>query len=362
MGPVRYSAGHIQQYRTDWIMVWVLVSLFASHSSWAAGTLAGTSITNTAIVSYSLGATPQPDISASSAAILVDEKIDLTVTGGVITNVPSASTAQVTAFTVTNTANSPLDFSLTVVDAVAGDNFNPVPLTCNAFEDNPSLGTVGVYDANDTGTFINELPVDSSRNVFVVCDIPIAALGDTALVGLGATARGDFNLSGYVASPAGLGSVIAPGGANTPNVDILFGDGAGTDDTTITGDPDGLMDATYSARNSYVIGGAAVSLSKTASVVDPSGGSVVMPGAVITYQITVNVSGSGTADNLVIDDPLPANTTYVANSIILDGSAQTDANDPPTDNSQFSANTVTVSLGNVAAPANHVITFRATIN
>jgi hypothetical protein len=49
----------------------------------------------------------------------------------------------------------------------------------------------------------------------------------------------------------------------------------------------------------------------------------------------------------------------------VDGATQTDAVDPPTDNTDFgitSANTVTVNLGNVASPATHVITFRATIN
>lgn len=108
-----------------------------------------------------------------------------------------------------------------------------------------------------------------------------------------------------------------------------------------------------------------MTVTKTASVADPSGGPVVMPGAVITYQIVVTVSGSGTANALVIDDLLSANTSFVAGSISLDGAPQTDANDPPTDNTDFgitAATTVTVSLGNVAAPATHVITFRATIN
>ena len=74
------------------------------------------------------------------------------------------------------------------------------------------------------------------------------------------------------------------------------------------------------------------------------------PNAVLTYQIAVNVTGSGTATNLVITDPLPANTTYLANSIAVNGASQTDAVDPPTDNTDFgitNANTVTVSLGNV---------------
>jgi hypothetical protein len=48
--------------------------------------------------------------------------------------------------------------------------------------------------------------------------------------------------------------------------------------------------------------------------------------------------------------------------MVLDGLSQTDAADA--DPAQFMAatQTVSVSLGNVASPANVVITFRATIN
>jgi uncharacterized repeat protein (TIGR01451 family) len=273
--------------------------------------------------------------------------------------VASVSSAQATAFTVTNNSNSPLDFSLSAVDVIGGDSFDPIAASCNAYEDNQTLGTLGAFDTNDTATFVNELPADTSRTIFVVCDIPAAALGDTALVGLIATARGDFTgiNNAYAATP-GLGSIILPsGGADTANVDIVFADIAGTDDAG--------LDAKHSARNTYVIGGAAVSVTKSvASIVDPNGTTVLMPGAVITYQITVDVTGSGSVTNLVIDDPLPANTTYVANSISMDGIVKTDTNaDADLVDFNFTApNTITVSLGNVVAPASHVITFNATIN
>lgn len=358
---MRYSASLVPQNRTGWIRVWVLASLLVPHISWAAGTIAGTSINNTATLSYSLGATPQPDIPVTSTAFVVDEKINLTVSGGITTNVASGSTAQATTFTVTNNANSPLDFSLSVVDAISGDDFNPVAASCAPFVEE---GTTPGYDVLDTATFINELAVDATVTVYAVCDIPASATNSqTALVGMVATAHGDFTgvNNSYVATPstAVIGPGISPSlGVNSPNVDIVFADATGTDDGPGS-------DAAHSARNTYQIGGPAVTVTKTASVADPSGGSVVMPGAVITYQIVVTVSGSGTANALVIDDLLSANTSFVAGSISLDGAPQTDANDPPTDNTDFgitAATTVTVSLGNVAAPATHVITFRATIN
>ncbi len=349
---MKYSGCHIPRNRTGWIKVWFLMSLFVSQISWAIGTLSGTSISNTATVSYLLGAVPQPDLSATSAAVLVDEKINLTVTGGVTTNVAAGSTIQATPFTVTNNANSALDFALTVTDVIGGDQFDPLPLSCSAFVEN---GTTPNYQAGqDTATFIDELAANASATVYAVCDIPGSlALGDTGFVGLTAIAQGNFNAAGYVPSTGVLGGLLAEAAANTASVDIALADIGGTEDLA--------RDAKHSAHNTYLIGGAAVSVAKTVtSILDPNGTSVLMPGAVITYQITVDVTGSGSVTNLTINDPLPANTSYVSNSISLDGVPKTDAIDA--DNVQFSANTVTVSLGNVAAPANHVITFRATIN
>jgi uncharacterized repeat protein (TIGR01451 family) len=120
----------------------------------------------------------------------------------------------------------------------------------------------------------------------------------------------------------------------------------------------GTSSAQASATGSYITNGLGLAVTKTvASIADPAGTAVPMPGAVLTYRIVATLSGAGTAANLVISDPLPAEVSYVAGSIKVDGIAKTDA-----DNAQFSPNTVSVSLGDVAAPANVVITFRASIN
>jgi len=327
-----------------WQTTWVWLLLIIPQISWAAGTPVGTAITNTATLSYSLGVSPQPDISATSTAIVVDEKVNLTVTGGVVTTVAAGSTAQATAFTVTNNSNGTLDFALSVTDALGSDQFDPVALSCGAFVE--SGATPNYQAAQDTATFVDELAANATATVYVVCDIPVAlALGDTGLVGLTATAQGNFNAAGYVPSTGVLGGVLAEAAANTANVDIAFADISGTEDMA--------RDAKHSAHNTYLIGGATVSVAKTiVSVVDPQGGTVVMPGSVVTYQIAVAISGSGTVTSLVINDPLPAETTFVSGSLYLDSVLQTDA----------IANTLNVSLGDVAAPANHVITFRATIN
>jgi uncharacterized repeat protein (TIGR01451 family) len=128
----------------------------------------------------------------------------------------------------------------------------------------------------------------------------------------------------------------------------------------------GTTSADGNATGTYEVSFAAVALVKSiAQIVDPYGGDRPYPGAVVTYRITVDITGSGTAEAVVITDTIPADMTYVTGSMQLDGIAQTDANDAPADTSNFgitTANTVTVNLGDTVAPAIRIIEFNTTIN
>ena len=81
---------------------------------------------------------------------------------------------------------------------------------------------------------------------------------------------------------------------------------------------------------------------------------------VFTVQGLIDVSGTGTAENLLITDNIPTNTRYTPSSITLDSSTLTDA--PGDDPGSFSGNLVSVDLGNTSGPANFVITLDVTIN
>ncbi|MEJ2041507.1 MAG: hypothetical protein P8X55_21650, partial [Desulfosarcinaceae bacterium] len=120
------------------------------------------------------------------------------------------------------------------------------------------------------------------------------------------------------------------------------------------------------ATGTYEVASVDVSLTKSIeNIADTSGGHQPYPHAVVTYRIRVEVSGNGTAGNLVISDPVPADMTFVPGSIVLDGIPQTDADDAPVDTSDFNitaAGAVTVNLGDSVAPATHIIDFEATIN
>jgi uncharacterized repeat protein (TIGR01451 family) len=357
------------------LSAWTCFLLIVPQVSWAAGTPSGTTISNSATLTYAIGAGPVTTLTSNTVSFLVDEKINLSVLGGATTTVVPGSTAQATAFTVTNLSNSPLDFNLAVTSVIAGDNFDPT--ACGAFVENGV--TPGYQAAQDTATYIDELAANANVTVYAVCDIPASVVTtNTALVGLTATARGNFTGANgtYVATVGSLGAALTQTvAADTPgSVDIVFADGAGTED--------GARDAAQSAHNTYSVTVPVVmSLTKTVtSVVDPNGTGVLMPNAVMTYQIVADLTGSA-ATNLVITDPLPPETTYVTGSITVacnsgtytgggacsgipipkPATSKTDTN-ADGDFADFTANTVTVTLGNVAAPANIVITFKATIN
>ena len=75
----------------------------AAQQAYAQGTLAGTSIDNTATVNYSVGAVAQPSVSSNTSSFLVDRRVNLTVleTGNADTVVSPGKNAQVLTFTVT---------------------------------------------------------------------------------------------------------------------------------------------------------------------------------------------------------------------------------------------------------------------
>ncbi len=288
-------------------------SLLICGTAHAAGTDAGTSIANTASVSYSVGGST---VSASSntATFVVDKKVNLTVTGGVVTQTALGTTDQVTAFQVTNLTNAVQDFRLTIdqqslsVPIIGIDNFDVTNM--RVFVDSNGNGT---YEAGvDIATYIDELPSDTSVTVFIVSNIPNTPGADVAIVSLSAQAA-----AGGQAGTQGLAltatSVLQ--GDSPSTVDIVFADAAGTWDAA--------RDGIGRAFNAYKISTAAVSMTKSAKVIsDPINLLInphAIPGAIMQYCLTVTNSGPGTATGLAISDVVPTGTTYVSNSLTVGG-------------------------------------------
>lgn len=327
------------------LLLSVLLCVLCGPTVQAAGTPAGTLITNTATLSYSIGGIAETPIVSAPASVRVDEIINLTLVwqdGGPV-SVSTPDSNDTLTFLLTNTGNGNERFAFTRNNALGGDNYDPLTGSAGAiFIENGLASGLQTSGANADTLYaagVNEpdLLADASRIVYVVSDTPTGlAAGNTGLAALTASSM----------TPGAAGAVPGTG---------LAGLGTGGVDAVV-----GTTQAQASRTGSYLVSTVALSILKTVvSVLDPRGGSNAESGSVLTYRLTITLSGSGSVNNLIITDPLPAETTYVAGSMLVNSASRTDAVDA--DNAQFSTNTVTVNFGNTVAPVVHVIDFRATI-
>jgi uncharacterized repeat protein (TIGR01451 family) len=303
---------------------------------WGAGTLANTLVSNTASVEYTSGAGTPQSVNSNPASFRVDERLDVAVVSNNAAPVAvfSPDADRPLSFTVTNLGNGSEAFRLTIDSVLAGDNFDPtdtrVYLDTNGngqFE--PATDAPYIAGTNDPS-----LAPDQSVTVFVTHDIPAGRIdGDSGLARLTAVA---------------LTGTGAPGS-------VFAGQGAGGTDALV-----GSTTASANRQGSYLVAQVGATIAKVQSVVDPNGGSNPIPGATITYTLTLNVSGAGTITATQIVDPIPANTSYVAGSLRLNGAVLTDAVDA--DAGRFTGSQIEVTFGALSAPSTQTVAFQARIN
>lgn len=314
---------------------------FASRAE-AAGTVAGSTISNTATATYNDSGGNAQTASSNTANIRVDELLDVAVASndpGDIPTLPSGVN-QVASFTVTNTGNGTEAYALSVATALGGDQFDPT-VTSIVLDTNGN----GVYDAGvDTvyvaGTNDPVLAPDAAIRVFVLSSIPgTAADGD----------RGQLSLTAASATLTG-----APGSSSA-------GQGQGGGDAVV-----GTTGGDGSATGTYIVQSANIAFSKTSSVVDPFGGVKIVPGSIVTYTLTATVSGTGSLTNVAISDNIPASTTYEAATLQLQSAPLTDVADADAGNFVppvgATPGRIEVSLGTVPAGQTRTVTFQVKIN
>lgn len=302
----------------------------------AAGTAAGTTISNTATATYKDSGGNAQSTNSNRVDIKVDELLNVTVAKadpGPVAVTPG-STNQVLSFTVTNTGNGSEAFNLTPTTAIGGDQFDPTATSIvidtngNGVYD-PGVDTVYTPGSNDL-----TLAPDQSKRIFVLSTIPG---GGTDLD------RGNLDLTATARTGTG-----APG-------TVFAGQGQGGGDAVV-----GATSATGTDRGIYVIQSATMAFVKSASVVDPFGGTKSIPGSIVTYTLVATISGTGSLTNLAIGDTIPANTTYQPGTITLQAAPLTDAADA--DAGQFASNAVTVQLGTLSGGQTRTVTFKVRIN
>jgi uncharacterized repeat protein (TIGR01451 family) len=295
------------------------IVVFPASAS-ATGVTAGTLIENTASATYTSG-TASTTVQSNTVSLRVDELLDVAVAGLNSSPVPAGSGDIVLAYTLTNTGNGSEAYNLSVNPVVAGNDFDAT-ISAVAIDSNGN-GTYepGVDQILATGAATPAVAPDASLTLFVIAALPgTANEGDTSQVSLTASAL------------TGSGS---PG-------TVFAGQGTGGGDAVV-----GASGASDSALDAMIAMLATVTLTKSAVVVDPFGGSQPVPGAVITYTISAAVAGTGSAEGLRVTDAIPAGTTYQPNTLLLDSAALTDAADTDAGSASQGAG-IDVTLGTVA--------------
>ena len=326
-----------------------IIAVFAASAAFlaaasdvaAAGTAAGTTIVCPVTVDYKFGALSQPTLNASTSFV-VDRLVNVTVTRN---SDPTAAANQPNvpiSFVVANTGNAAQRYALQVVSR-ATDSFDMNNV--RIYRDNDGSGS---WDAGDTlyadaGTF-GDLVSDASFTVVIVSDTPGTVVsGQTAVYDLVATSvdAGTLTVSTATAGP------------NSAGVDSVLIDSAGS------AAGDAARDGKHSAAGTYTVATAsAVIMNKTALVLDQWGGNLPIRGATLRYTIIVSVAGAGTAQNVVVSDPIPANTIFTPGTLRLNTAVLTDAAD--TDAGDAGATTpgaVNVRLGDLtsASPVQTIV-------
>jgi uncharacterized repeat protein (TIGR01451 family) len=300
----------------------------------AAGTPAGTDITNTATATYD---TPGGPVTFDSniVVIKVDELLDVTVANtdpGDVSTTPSATT-NVQTFNVTNTGNGSEAFTLTPNVILSGDDFNPALVQVVLDTNNNGVYDAGVDTVYIAGTNNPVLAPDASTTVFVITSTP-ATPGDGD--------RAEVSLTAVATTGSGAPGLSFPGAGTGGSNAVVGTTGADADDS-------GFL----------AVQAATLDLRKSASVLDPFGTTTVVPGSIVTYTLIATVTGSGSLNNVVITDAIPDNTVYQPGTLTYQAAAQSDAADA--DAGSFSAAQVMANAGTIAAGETRTVTFKVRV-
>jgi uncharacterized repeat protein (TIGR01451 family) len=300
---------------------------------------AGITISNTAQIGYSVSGVNQTPVPSTTAQFVVDHKVRPVVTSLDAANVPvvAGSADQYLTFQVLNDGNTAgtTDFDLSSVasgalamTSVLYYEESGVTPGFQAAEDGPAVATIS-------------LARDTSATVYLVGTTPGGAtVGQTGTYDLIAT------------------STLPEAGSDNPLAsDAVYADGAGSIAADIA------FDGRHSDGGVFEVVTVALTATKSSAVVNDYVNAAppyfAIPGALVRYTLVVtNTSAVLPTTAVTISDTIPANTTYVADSVTIGGTGYVDGSPQVT----YAAGTLTVNAGNLAAGAAVTVTFDVTIN
>lgn len=303
---------------------------FGAGPAFAAGTDAGTSVSNTFTLDYQVGGVDQTQIDSSATPTLftVDRKIDLTVTTVSNASVSPGQTGARVVYGVLNTGNDNTAWRLSIKDVGTDTNdFGGYTAVYYTDAGNDGVFTPGVDDAGAGASYTlgagvtADVAADATIWVVLTTDVPAGATNgqfdDVILIAN--SFYPTASLDPAYASTAG--TEITAAGANTLTgaAQDVLADGTGT-----AGAPEDVAnDGAHSSTARYTVAAAAVTANKTVAVVatnpvncatDALAGGFATPGACVEYVISAtNAAGaSATATAIAISDVLPDEVQWVA--------------------------------------------------
>jgi uncharacterized repeat protein (TIGR01451 family) len=312
----------------------VLATATSVSTAHAAGVTAGTLIQNTASASYSSGPGATTTVQSNTVTVKVDELLDVAV--ATLDSAPqvAATAPAILTYKVTNTGNGSEAFKLTVNPTVAGNPFEGTIQKIAIDSNGNGVFDDGVDTVITNGASTAALAADAHVTVFVVVALPTgAADAQTSKVKL---------------------SAEAVTGSGTPGTTFAGqGDGGGN---AVVGASTALASALDQLSSSL----ATVALVKTYTIADPFGGTAPVPGAIVTFSIKANATGSGQVQSLHVIDTIPTGTSYQAGTLKLEGAALTDASGDDAGSAGTSG--IDVTLGTLAGGSTRTVTFQTKIN
>lgn len=309
-----------------------LAAVLGSGSAFAAGTSAGTSVSNSFTLDYQVSGVSQTQIDTSGTPTLftVDRKVDLTVTTVSNASVSPGQTGARVVYGVLNSGNDNTAWRLSVKD-IAGDSFDIASYSAVYYTDagNDGIFTPGVDDAG-AGTSYT-LGAGVTPNVAPDARLWVVLTGDIP----GGATNGQFDDVALVANSFFPTASLDPAYASTPGTEItaaavntltgaaqdVLADGTGT-----AGAPDDIAnDGAHSATARYTVAAATITAGKTVAVVrtnptncatDTITGGFAAPGACVEYVISASndAGASATATNIAISDILPNEVQWISSA------------------------------------------------
>lgn len=302
------------------LWLWLLLVLAAATPANAV-TPAGTPIVNTATLAFDADGIVQR-LTSNTVTLTSAELLDVTIAAE-RPSVAVQSAAQLAVpFLITNTGNGTQTFALAVTSSQQGVAVDRV-----AFDRNRDA----TYDESSD-------PVATSPTVQLAAgeQVRIFVLVDGAQVAAAAS------ITATVTAQAGSGA------AGT----VFAGLGANGSDAVV-----GATGARASAVSTLSLAAAQPGLAKSQTVKAPDGSSRAMRGAIITYTLVATLPGP--MRGVTIDDPIPAGTAYLADSLALDAVALSDRADADPGTADTTA--IHVRLGDLAAAGSHIVQFSVKI-